>query len=128
MANAESEPAEEEVDSVAARREEGTGRLESALAALRPKILALENKVRTYGDGCASSRATLARGGCPRIKEDILRLRAEIERTIGESEEAARRSWVAPGVRRDLLQKHGVDPVSWGQIVASAERALTGSN
>jgi len=125
MANAESE-AEEEVDSVAAMREEGTGRLEDALVALRPKILTLESKVRTYGDGCASSRATLARGGCPTIKEDILRLRAEIERTVSESDDAARRSWVTPGARRELLREHGLDAASWDQIVASTEGVLTG--
>ena len=125
VANAESET-EEEGDSVAAMREEGTGRLEEALAALRPKILALQSKVRTYGDGCASSRATLARGGCPTIKEDILRLRAEIERTVSESDDAARRSWVTPGARRELLREHGLDAASWDQIVASTERVLTG--
>ncbi len=127
LLNAEAEQAAKEVDSVSAMREEGVRRLDSALAALGPKVQGLESKIRTYGEGCTTTRSALARGGCPTLKGDILRLLAEIQQTVSEIEQEARRSWVAPGTLRDLLRKHGLDAGSRARIVAASDRALTGS-
>jgi hypothetical protein len=80
----------------------------------------LRENARTFESVCLSTRGE--RTSCAGLCNDISSSAEAIGRGLEEAEDAARRSWVPPGVIRDLRRKHGLEEPTWADIAGTVRR------
>lgn len=120
----EPEPSEPEEDGLAEEREQARAAFEARLAALAGRRDALAERLRSWDASCGTGSSAVRPAGCVLLQEDIEGLVDEIDGGLRESEREARRGWVQPGVRRDLMDSYELDARTWGALRQRAAAAL----
>lgn len=98
-------------------REEGERRLDLALAGLEAEVRRLSSNARTFRNVCVGTQGDPR--SCQELLEDLSAAREQVGRRLDEAEDDARRSWVSPGVVRDLRQRHGLEETTWDDLEAT---------
>lgn len=101
-------------------REEGERRLERTLAGLEGEVRRLSSNARTFRNVCVGIQGDPR--SCQELLEDLSVAREKVERGLDEAEDDARRSWVSPGVVRDLRQRHGLEEAAWDDLEETVRR------
>jgi len=115
-------------------REEGTREFEATVAELAVKATELDKKWEEFVWQCSDKYIVGYTGGhvwfglwdgiliplvelppCQGMWAEIEELSNAIRRGMADAEDAARRSWVYPGTRREIRQKYGMDWKGWDQ-------------
>ena len=103
-----------------AEREEGERRLEETLARLEPEAARLSANAREFESICLGTRGE--HHSCERLFTEVSTSADTLGRGLQEAEEDARRSWVVPGIVRDLRRRHGLDEATWSDLAAMVRR------
>jgi hypothetical protein len=112
--------AQAERSEVDTRRDAGQERLEQRLARLQAELTRLSANTREYESACLGMRGDPR--SCQRLFDEIASGGEGLERGLQEAEEDARRSWVLPGVVRDLRRKHGLEESACSDVVSAVRR------
>ncbi len=117
----EPEPAKSEMDRL---RQQGRERLAQALARISQQAGTLVTIVEQYSSACSQAYADEAvRSRCDQMVTAVGQLAVAVGKGLEQAEEDARRSWVEPGVVRELREQHGLDDRFWDDLSAKV-RAL----
>jgi len=95
-------------------RDAGERRLEQTLAKLAAEMTRLSTNAREFESVCLSSRGDPS--SCERLFSDISSSEEALGRGLDKAEEDARRSWVSPGVVRDLRRRYGLEESTWRDL------------
>jgi hypothetical protein len=104
-------------------RDAGERRLEQTLARLEVERISLSANAREFESVCLSTRAD--HSSCERLFNDISSSGEALGRGLEGAEEDARRSWVSPGLVRDLRRRHGLDESTWTDLADRVHRLTT---
>ncbi len=110
-------------DEVDLAREEGEKRLEQNYARLSREMSRLTENAREFESVCLGLRGEPR--SCRRLFDEISSSAQALGQGLDDAEEDARRSWVAPGVVRDLRRKHGLEEPSWSDLASTVRRLIT---
>ena len=113
-------PERSEVD---IERDAGEKRLEQTLARLEVERISLSANAKEFEAVCLSTRGDPR--SCERLFNDISSSGDAIGRGLEGAEEDARRSWVSPGLVRDLRLRHRLDESTWRDVAESVHRLTT---
>jgi len=111
-----------EASEVDRRREAGEKRLEETLAKLKAEMDLLSRNAREFEAVCLSVRSDP--GSCQGLFRSVAAGGEALRRGVEDAEEDARRSWVSPGVVRDLRRKHGLEEQACADIAETVRRLV----
>ncbi len=115
-------PAGAAAESVDAQRRHGQEALERGLEALRPRVDDFWGLIRRFNDQCIRENTQVV--GCNAARRDLKDGATRIAADVEALDEAARKSWVDPGVRRALREKNGLDENGVNGILKAAADAI----
>jgi hypothetical protein len=101
-------------------RDAAEKRLEQTFAGLQTEMNRLSANAREFESVCLSPRGNP--GSCQRLFDDIAAGGEALQRGLEEAENDARRSWVSPGVVRDLRSKHGLEESTCSDVLDTVHR------
>jgi hypothetical protein len=101
-------------------RDAGERRLEQALAKLAAEMTRLSTNAREFESVCLGTRGDPS--SCERLFSDMSSGQEALGRGLEEAEEDARRSWVSPGVVRDIRRRHGLEESTWRDLADTVRR------
>jgi hypothetical protein len=101
-------------------REAGERRLAQALARLEAEVTRLAANARQFESVCLSTRAD--RGSCERVLAEMSSTGERLGQSLDSAEDDARRSWVSPGVVRDLRRRHGLEEGMVSDLTSTVRR------
>jgi hypothetical protein len=109
-------------DSVDARREQGRLAFELVVQNLRGRCDVLERRLSQLDASCPDQARNVV--GCDGLRRQIASDAQDIQAATDQAEERARRSWVDPGVMRQLRERHGLKESDIRELFARVEEAL----
>jgi len=109
-------------DSVDARREQGRLAFDVAVQNLRGRLDVLRRRLGQLDTSCPAAARNVV--GCDDLRREIASDAQQIQAAVEQAEEQARRSWVDPGVIRDLRERHGLREGDVRGLLARVEEAL----
>lgn len=109
-------------DSADAQRERGAATFEAAMRNLSGRLTGLRGRLRHYDQVCPRDAIQII--GCDEPRGEIEKAAGEIRASLEAAEEAARQSWLAPGVQRAIRERSGMDDVVVGETLAAAAAAV----
>jgi hypothetical protein len=109
-------------DSADAQRERGAATFEAAMRNLSGRLTGLRGRLRHYDQVCPRDAIQIT--GCDEPRREIEEAAREIQTSLEAAEEAARQSWLAPGVQRAIRERSGMDDVVVGETLAAANAVI----
>ncbi len=109
-----------ERDEVALAREQAERRLDETYARLSREMSRLTANATEFESVCLGLRGEPR--SCRRLFDEISSGADALGRGLEDAEEDARRSWVPPGVVRDLRRDHGLEEQDWNDLVGTVRR------
>jgi hypothetical protein len=120
--SAEPRPTPTPSDSVDARREQGRLAFELAVQNLRGRCDVLERRLSQLDASCPAQARNVV--GCDGLRQQIASDARDIQAATDQAEERARRSWVDPGVIRELRERHRMKESDVRELLARVDEAL----
>ncbi len=108
-------------DSIDAQRAKGLTEFEAALGGLQAKANDFREKLKRYNDQCMRENTQVT--GCDPARAELQEYARQIANDVEAADEAARRSWLEAGQRRNLRESKGLDESGVRELLKAAADA-----